>query len=291
MNDSAASEPKLSSEILARILMKLGLKDRPTLDLIGLNHLYGAYCGKVPNDNIQKRIWLVGDQTTPVTGGIPIEFFENWLAHGTGGTCFPASGGLCALLRAIGFNANRISGSVMMEGIERQANHGSVLVSLEGANYLVDPQHASFTALRIIPGQPSSTGDGIHDIRAVPVAGGFELQSYPGSNRQDPLRIRFDMEKGLVDHNFFLEYYALSALRERNRSPFNDALFICRRFPGSIIIVGRGNKIEVSSDNSVTKSEITIAERNRVLIEELGISEEVTKAIPPDEDEGITPVR
>jgi|TARA_Y100000031_G_C8204749_1_gene378071 arylamine N-acetyltransferase len=291
MTDSAPTGPKLSPELLARILGKLELTERPARDLAGLNRLYAAYCGQVPNDNIQKRIWLTGKQTDAVTGGDPVEFFENWLTHGTGGTCFPAGGGLCALLRALGFNAKHFSGSVMMEGIEQGANHGSVLVALEGTDYLVDAQHASFTALPIIPGQPSSTGNGIHDIHSVPVAGGFELQCYPGSNRWDPLRIRFDPENGVVDHNFFLAHYALSALRERNRSPYNDALFICRRFPDAIVIIGHGNKIVVSSDNTVTKSAITIAERNRILIEELGISEEVTRAIPPDDEGGIAPAR
>ncbi len=291
MTDSVNSEPKLSSKILTRILAKLDLMERPARDLAGLNRVYAAYCGHVPKDNILKRIWLTGNQTGPVTGGDPIEFFENWLAHGTGGTCFPAAEGLYALLRALGFDANRVSGSVIMEGLERDANHGSVQVYLEGVDYLVDPQPASFTALPIISGQPSSTGDGIHDNRAVPVAGGFELQCFPGSNRQEPLRIQFDLEHWLVDHDFFLRHYALSALRERNRSPFNDALFICRCFPSSIVIVGRGNRIVVSSDNSVTKSEITIDERNRILIEELEFSEEITKAIPPDDEGGIAPAR
>jgi arylamine N-acetyltransferase len=286
MSDSANSEPKLSSKLLTRILTKLDLMERPAHDLAGLNRVYAAYCGHVPNDNIQKRIWLTGNQTEPVTGGDPIEFFENWLAHGTGGTCFPTAGGFCELLRALGFDANRVSGSVILEGVERDGNHGSVQVHMEGVDYLLDTQHASFTALPIIPGQPSSTGDGIHDNRAVPIAGGFELHSFPGSNRQTPLRIQFDLDHWRVDHNFFLRHYALSALPDRKRSPFNHALFISRSFPGSIVIVGRGNKIVVSSDNSVTKSEITIDERNRILIEELEISEEITHAIPPDEEGG-----
>ena len=147
MTDSTIPEPKLSSEILTRILTKLDLMERPERNLVGLNRVYAAYCGHVPRDNIQKRIWLTGKQTTPVTGGDPIEFFENWSAHGTGGTCFPTSGGLCALLCALGFDGKRVSGCVIRGGIEYDANHASVLVRLEGANYLVDPQQASFTAL------------------------------------------------------------------------------------------------------------------------------------------------
>jgi arylamine N-acetyltransferase len=289
MPDNAVREPELSSALLTRILAKLDLADRPECSIAGLNRVYAAFCGYVPRDNIQKRIWLTGDQTAPVTGGNPVEFFENWLAHGTGGTCFPSSGGLCTLLCALGFDAKRVSGCVIRDGIEYDANHASVLVRVEGADYLVDPQQASFRALPIVPGRHSSTGNGIHDTRAVPIPGGFELQSFPGSNRWDPLRVRFYTEKCVVDHAFYIEHYALSAVRELGRSPFNDALIVSRRFPGSIVILGRGNRIEVAADNSVTKAEITIDERNKILVEELGISEEIISTIPPDDVGGLAP--
>jgi arylamine N-acetyltransferase len=289
MPDNAALEPALSPGLLTRVLAKLDLAEGLECTIAGLNRVYAAYCGHVPRDNIQKRIWLTGDQTTPVTGGDPVEFFENWLEHGTGGTCFPASGGLYTLLRALGFDAKRVSGCVIRDGVEYDANHASILVQVEGADYLVDPQQASFRALPIVSGRHSSTGYGIHDTRAVPIPGGFELQSFPGSNRRDPLRIRFYMEKCVVDHAFFIEKYALSAVRELDRSPFNDALIVSRRFPSSIVIVGRGNRIEVAADNSVNKAEITIDERNRILVEELEISKEIIGAIPPDDVRGLAP--
>lgn len=283
MSILASAEPMLSADLVERVLEKLALTSPPTVDLSGLNRLYAAFSVQVPNDNIQKRIWLAGDQRLPVTGGDPVEFFENWLAYGTGGTCFPANGALFALLRAIGFDALRISGSVLMEGIEQDGNHGSVLVRLGDADYLVDAQLAALTALPLVPGQPVSTGSGIHDISAVPSPDGFDVLWYPGSNRRTALVMRPDLARGPVDHGFFLDRYALSALRHRKRSPFNEALFIARHFPQSIVVVGRKNKIEVNKDNTVTVSEITVAERAQILIDELGISEEIVKRIPPDE--------
>lgn len=283
------SEPVPPLKLVSRILSKLGLPDRPRVDLAGLNRVFSAYCGNVPNDNIQKRIWLVGDRTTPVAGGDPIEFFEDWLVHGTGGTCFPTNGALCALLRAIGFDAKRISGSILLEGIEQDGNHGSVLVRLDGVDYLVDAQLASFKALPLVPGRPASTGGGIHDISAVPIPGGFDVRCFPGTNRTTPLIMRPDLNRGPVDHGYFLTHYGLSALRDRKRSPFNDALFASRRFPDAILMVGRGNRIDVSADNVVTKTEISEAERDRILAHEMGFSEEVIRAIPPDEIDGASP--
>lgn len=279
----AGAEPLVSADLLARVLAKLELATEPKLDLAGLNCLLAAFVGHVPNDNIQKRIWLAGDRARPVTGGDPAEFFANWLDHGTGGTCFPANGALCTVLRSIGFDARRISGSVVMEGIEQDGNHGSVLVRLDGIDYLVDAQLAAFEALPLVPGQPASTGDGIHDIEAVPAAHGFDVHWYPGSNRQKPLIMRPDLEMGAVDHAYFLSQYARSASSSRRRSPFNEALFIARHFRDCIVVVSRNARTEVSADNRATRREITLAERARCLVEELGISEPAVAAIPPDE--------
>ncbi len=63
------TDPLLAPEFLERVLAKLRLMERPRLDLAGLKSLYAAFCGRVPDDNIQKRIWFASDQETPVTGG------------------------------------------------------------------------------------------------------------------------------------------------------------------------------------------------------------------------------
>lgn len=274
----------LSAELVERVKFKLGLPSKPSLDLAGLNLTYAAYSGRISNDNLHKRIWLASDKSRPVTGGDPTQFFENWLAHGTGGTCFPAAGGLCEFLCALGFDAWRILASVMMEGVEQGGNHGTALVRIDDIVYLVDAQLAAFTALPLIAGRPTSTGEGIHDIRAVPRGEDFDIQWYPGSNRQTPMVTRLELKRGPVDQDVFVAQYALSALRDRRRSPFNEALFIGRHFPDRILNVGRNTRTEISADNVVRKREISLAERAQILVDEFGISAEIVAAIPPDEE-------
>ena len=274
----AVSGPVLSSDLLERVLAKLGLTDRPPLDLTGLNQLYATYCCHVPAiDSIQKRIWFAGEQRTPFPGGDPTEYFETWLAHGTGGTCWPTNGAVHALVHSLGFQARRIAGCIILEEYPG-TNHGSVVVTLEGVDYLVDQNLAAFKVLPLVPGRTTSTGRCLHDIRAVPIEGGFDVLWYQGHDRQEPLTFRTEPEHDSVDHAFFLERYDLS----KKLSVFNHALFICRRFPDSIVTVGRNNKLIVAADNTITKTEIDDAERRRVLVEELGISEEMAKALPPD---------
>jgi hypothetical protein len=61
-------------------------------------------------------------------------------------------------------------------------------------------------------------------------------------------------------------------------------VFVGRHFRESILIVSRDNRIQVHADNRVSKREINLIERARVLVEELGISEEIANAIPLDEE-------
>jgi arylamine N-acetyltransferase len=285
MTTATAAEPTLPEQLFERVLSKLGLTEQPGPDLVGLNTLCAAFSGNVSNDNIQKRIWFAGEQTTPVTGGNPIEFFENWLAHGTGGTCYPINNAIYTLVRSLGFDARRIAGSNVVEGFDTDANHGSMLITLERIDYLVDAQFAAFKALPLMPGQAASTGKGIHDIEAVPDEDGFHVLWYAGHNREQPIRFNLTPKYDPVDYAIFLTLYERST--SNNRSPFNESLYISRHFSDSILTVGRNNKIAVASDNSVTTTELTEEERQKVLIEEFGISEETVNSLPPDVPGGI----
>jgi arylamine N-acetyltransferase len=282
---SVISEPALAPSLVERVLIKLGLHQRPTLDLAGLNALYAAVSAKIPFDNVHKRIWFAGPQTTPLPGGDPNEFFNNWLHHGTGGTCWPINGAMYALVHALGFDARRIVGSVIVEGYPRGANHGSVLVTLDGVSYLVDAWMASFKVLPLIAARPSSTGNGIHDVRAVPIESGFEIITYPGFNREQPLPFRPEPEYDPVDHALFLARYD----RTKTVGFFNDAIFICRHFPDSILTMGRKSKFHLAADGTLTKTEPSESERKQSLIEEFGLSEEIVDKLPPNVPGGIAP--
>jgi arylamine N-acetyltransferase len=282
---SANSESTLAPALVERVLTELGLRERPVLDLSGLNALYAAVSAKLPFDNVQKRIWFAGPQTTPLPCGGPSEFFENWLQHGTGGTCWPLNGAMYALAHALGFDTRRIVGSVIVEGYPRGANHGSVIVTMDGINYLVDAWMASFKVLPLMPGTSSSTGNGIHDIRAVPIESGFEIITYPGFNREQTLPFRPEPEYDPVDHALFLARYD----RTKSVGFFNDAIFICRHFPSSILTMGRKSKFHLAADNTLTKTEPTEDERKKSLIEEFGLSEEIVDRLPPNVPGGVAP--
>lgn len=281
----AAPEPFLSPALVERVLTKLGLNDKPSLDVAGLNTLYAAVCGNIPFDNIQKRIWFVSGRRGPVTGGDPIEFFENWVRHGTGGTCWPTSGGVYALVRALGFPARRIAGSVIVPNYPPGGNHGSVLVTLDGIDYIADLTFGSFKVVPLLPGGASSAGTGIHNVEVKPLdGGGFEISFFIGWAEM-PLPFRPEPEFDPVDHSFFLARYD----RASGVGFFNETLLYRRRSVDSIVTIGRGKKRVVASDGTMTKSDLTSTQRDELLIQEMGLSEEVVAKIPPDIDDGIAP--
>jgi uncharacterized membrane protein len=76
----------------------------------------------VPFDNVRKLIALRLAHAPPLPGTYAADFFEHWLAHGTGGTCWSSSNALQMLLVALGFTTRRIAGSMRDLGI---ITHGS----------------------------------------------------------------------------------------------------------------------------------------------------------------------
>src|SRR5580658_389050 len=162
---AVAGEPRISPALVERVLAKLGFARAPSANIEGLNDVYAAICSRIPFDNAQKRIWFAGGGEKPATGGDPEEFFENWVKHGTGGTCWPTNGGMYALARALGFRAWRTAGSVVVPDYPQGANHGSVLVDIEGVEYVFDLPFGAFKVLPLVARQVASTGTGVHNLR------------------------------------------------------------------------------------------------------------------------------
>ena len=120
------------------ILEKLDLAQPPGIDLAGLSQVYGRWCRRVPFDNLQKRLFYSGDASGPLPGHNSQDFFESWLAHGTGGTCWAHGHALHDLLTDLGFSAVRGSATMLVHPDVVGPTHGTVIVTLEGQQYLVD---------------------------------------------------------------------------------------------------------------------------------------------------------
>ena len=104
----------------------------------------------------------------------------------------------------------------------------------------------------------------------------------PGHAREHEFRFQTEPENADVDHARFVSLYDRSANVE-GYSPFNTALYICRRFPDSILSIHGGKLITVDADGSVTSVAIDHGQMTAALVNDFGISEQAAAAVPVDE--------
>ena len=222
----------------------------------------------MPFDNLVKRIHLASGSAAPIPNGPPDAFFASWLAHGTGGTCWPSAGALHALLVTLGFDARRGSAAMYDDRTGPIHTHGTTLVRVDGTDYWVDSSMLTNVPLPLVP-DDSTTHRRSARARAV------------RAGRRSLAR--------LVDHASPAERDRLPPPRRRRRpprttsaryeasrdvSPFNTALYATRNTDGRA-----GEPARRDARFERTAAGITSApmgdDRERVLIEEFGYSEEI----------------
>jgi N-hydroxyarylamine O-acetyltransferase len=210
-------DPELASEVAAR----MGLGDvRP--DEPGVHAFYAAWCAHVPFDNLRKLIGLAAG-VRPLPGDDPNDFFRAWLEHGTGATCWASANALDALARSLGFDAARVAGAMLDLP---ELNHGSVVVTVDGASWLLDSSLLTGAPLRLEPDRSFAT---VHD-------------GYPSSIERDGETWLVHVESSMIDDmNCRLQPGVrggeeFAALHERTRewSVFNTAPYVLRHLPGRV---------------------------------------------------------
>lgn len=264
----------LDPSLIESVLQKLGLSSFPDASLDGLRFLYGAWCANVPFDNVRKLIHVRSGNPGPLPGSFASDFFTAWLAHGTGGTCWSNSTAWHALLCGVGFDANRGMGT-MLAAPNIPPNHGTIVVRFGDERYLVDTS--------ILHVDPISLADGVQTI--IPHgAWGLRCAQRDGHWYIDwrPLHKVDGFECRLEAFDLPAEEYLERHEQTRPWSPFNYEVTARRNRCDRVTGISFGKAITLSPDGSVKISETDHAERTRVLIEEVGLSEEIVAQLPAD---------
>ena len=256
----------LPATLRDRVLERLGFERCPAPDLAGLSRLYRAWCTHVPFDNLRKMMALATQEPGLLAGTDARDFFEAWLAHGTGGTCWPTSNALFELLVSIGFEARRVAGSMRDLGI---VSHGSVKVRVAGQDWLVDSS--------MLTNEPLPLRDSVFVQRAGPCPA--EVEPSAGTHviwaefppGPDPLPCRV-----LVDPADF-ELHSARYEASRERSPFNQRLYARRNRPGEVLVL-LGNTRHSRTASGLTSQDCSPDEVCRSLRDEFHLSAAVVRA-------------
>lgn len=271
----SADNALLSADLVKRVLGKLEI-DPPSPDLAGLHALYHAWCRKIPFDNSLKLIDVQGNAPGPLAGSKPDAFFENWLRFGSGGTCWAGNGGLHALLCALGFDASR-GVATMLVAPDLPPNHGTVIVSVGDSRYLVDASILHSQPLRLHDESSSAAGDRgrAWDVRLRREGEHFKVHWRP-LHMAGGMDCRIDYTPATLA-DFEQRYESTRAW-----SPFNYELYLRLISGDSVVGIAQGKRIEIDAGGTVHSTPLSAADRLGVLIDELGIHEDLARRIPAD---------
>lgn len=264
----------LDRALQERILAKLGLAAAPDRTLAGLATLYGAWCQHVPFDNIRKLIHLRRADAGPLPGTDAADFFDAWLRHGTGGTCWAAHTAWHALLTSLGFDVIRGVGT-MLVAPDIPPNHATVFVNLDGTRYIVDASILHGTPMPI-EADDGGVAHGAWGVRTRRTPTGQPLIRWRPIHMPDGIDCRIDIID--VPAKVFIDSHE----RTRGWSPFNFSLYSRANRPNGVVGAAFGQWIEFDDRGGAVTRPLEGDERLRVLIEKLGISEEMARIVPSD---------
>ncbi len=211
-----ALEPRTVEAVLDR----LGFSVPVEPDRAGLDALYLAWCRTVPFDNLVKRIDLV-DRTTPFRNDRPKAFFDLWLTHRAGGTCWPSSRALGALLHTVGFDVRLGSAAMGDEFTGPLHSHGTVLTRLDGELLWVDSSMLTDEPVPLVAGVATGLDHPLRPVRVEPVDDLWRVHWTSGALPREMGCLLLDPD---VDGTHYSARYEWS----RENSPFNTGLFATR---------------------------------------------------------------
>jgi N-hydroxyarylamine O-acetyltransferase len=272
--DAYAALVAICADLIDAVLERLGLSERPAPDRAGLDTCYLAWCRAVPFDNLVKRIHLVSGSAAPFANADPEWFLRAFVRDGTGGTCWPSSGGLHALLTALGFDARRGSGAMYDHLSGPIHTHGTVIVRVDDVDYWVDSSMLTDVPLPLRRGEATRRDDPVSPVRAEPVGDLWRVW-WTGSGDAS------DIPCLLLDDDVSAEHFDVRYEASRGMSPFNTRVYATRNTPGARITIGGCKRYERTA-NGITVTELDDRERDRVLVEEFGYSEAIVAKLPVD---------
>ncbi len=219
-------EPSISDELRDRVLARLGLTQPIATSLSGLSSVYRAWCDHIPFDNVRKLIAMRTGAEPPLPGTTGTDFFEHFLAFGTGGTCWPTSNAIYELLASMGFTVRRVAASMRDRGF---VTHGTVKATIDGADWIVDTSILSNVPLPATS-EVFISSEPVFDVEIEPTDA-LHLMWFrnPPGDGYTPCRLLVDD----IDHAFIHESYEKS----RTFGVFNQHIYARRNFPGMLLLL------------------------------------------------------
>jgi arylamine N-acetyltransferase len=264
----------LANATVESVLDRLGFTTTPSADRRGLAAIYVAWCRNIPFDNLVKRADLAA-RTAPFRNDEPEAFFALYLEHGTGGTCWPSSRALGALLRAVGFDLTLGSAAMADEVFGVQHTHGTVLVNIAGERWWVDSSMLTDEPVPLRQGVSTALAHPLRPVRIDPVDDRWRVHWKPANGGPTMGCLLLDDD---VNEDHYSERYEWS----RGPSPFNGAVHATTNRSDRALTIRADRYTVLDAGGAHHSEQLDLDARAALLVDEFGYSEEVVAALPPD---------
>jgi N-hydroxyarylamine O-acetyltransferase len=270
------AQPAVSEAVLEAAIVRLDLAWPVPHTLEGLQGVYRAWCRGIGCDSVGLALRSVPSSLDDTVGFPAENYFRRWLAFGVGDLCFANAEALVTLLRHLKYRAVRVIGSM-----GPNARHGSVVVTLDGESYLVDPTFLAEQPLLLRNGERTTAGEG--PLRIWANGDGTVKWPLP----QGRIEVVFKIEEVGCDFRTFQEHeeeVLPGAVHPRSRMSrlarmYKDRLFIRRNVDGGTRTYDNG-KVVVKTGRHLQVRKVHREEFARLLTSEFGIAAEIVRRIP-----------
>jgi arylamine N-acetyltransferase len=231
--------------LLDRVLVTWGVEAPPRPDAAFLDRLHAAYLAHVPFENATKVVKAARVMAPDAAVRGPVEFWEDHLRWGSGGTCFASNYAYQFLLRYLGFPARLLFCGLPAEGPQA---HTALAVEAEGHRWLVDVGYA-------LPGIVPLPANGVE--RRVTPYYDIEIRRGPGNEflvfsedaRGTRYRYRFHLD-GAGDREYVAAWHGTFSLG----APYMRRLALGRfREPLRFLYKDRGRVFEIGREGERTR--------------------------------------
>jgi N-hydroxyarylamine O-acetyltransferase len=265
----------MDTALLDDVLAKLGVdRGAITADSLGLREVYRAWCRSVPFDNLVKRIHIASGDPAPIPNGDPQQFFESWLEHGTGGTCWPSTLALHSLLVALGFDV-RIGAAAMRDDLfPGVQSHGTLLVTTGDDLWWVDSSMLTEEPVPLRRGEQTALDQVLRPVRVEPVGDLWRVHWFTPGNADT-------MGCLLLDDDVTPEHCRERYEWSRGVSPFNMSLYTNRGREQAVDEFVGGEYV-VRDPDGVHRRAVAPEERDELLRKVFGYSQAILDRTPPD---------
>lgn len=267
---------ELREDMVERVLEYIGFSNRPDPTIETLNEVLKQWSVHFGYDNVGKRIYLAENQTGAFPLMDPNDYFEWALKHGTGGGCWPSGEAAFGLIRRLGFDVERIAGTMPIVGDPLYPAHGGLDVHFGSRTFRAEPSLGSDSALELIDGTPTKQD---HEAFGMWSNGDGNVWWRPGHSRT---AIEITMKLKKLSSAFF--YYRNEATKQF--SIFNSSAYIRRTRNNGSLTYARGKLITIDENGEMSAVAVEPKDLKAVYVNSFGLSEEIADRMPSD-DEGV----